>query len=146
MPKAKLLIESFKMICPECGHNNDSDAKYCQKCGFSLFKSETGISNLTKILIVFFIILVAGLAIAAGILLNANNTTQAPSLGNNTTAKINSDNSTPNNTNTNQKNVSKPKQTKSKESSGEVNFTDRMSLVNFTDKMSLVNFTDKTSF
>lgn len=124
------------IFCPECGHNNDSDATYCEKCGFSLIKSEASMSDLTKSLIVFCIILIAGLAIASGILLNANSTTQTPSLRNNTTAKINSENSTPNNTNISQKSVSKPKQTTSTESSGEVNFTDKMSLVNFTDKMS----------
>ncbi|HEX3013230.1 MAG TPA: pseudomurein-binding repeat-containing protein, partial [Methanobacterium sp.] len=58
------------MHCPKCGANNDSDAKYCEKCGTPLNGSpkvtEENTSPAVKYLIVICVILVAGLGIAAG--------------------------------------------------------------------------------
>lgn len=74
------------MICPKCQHNNDKDAKFCEKCGTSLKKpiqpsKSNGISTTTLGLIIVCIILVAGLGITVGYILNGssekNSTTQA---------------------------------------------------------------------
>ena len=61
------------MYCPKCGLNNDEDAKYCEKCGTLIKKNtktgeeHTGTS--VKYLIVICVILVAGLGIVAGYIL-----------------------------------------------------------------------------
>ena len=73
------------MICPKCKYNNDEDARYCEKCGASLKKSESkGINKNTKILIVACVILVAAFGISVGYILNGssvnNNPTQAASV------------------------------------------------------------------
>ena len=69
------------MICPKCGHTNDSDATFCENCGANLkrsfskgfpresIKNEGGMNKSTKILIVVCVILVAGLGITAGALM-----------------------------------------------------------------------------
>ncbi len=58
------------MKCPKCQHNNDVDAKYCEKCGKSLKEVESkGLSTNTLILIVICIILVAGIGISVGFIL-----------------------------------------------------------------------------
>ena len=58
------------MHCPKCGTNNDSDAKYCEKCGIRINglpkTNEENTSPAVKYLIVICVILVAGLGIAAG--------------------------------------------------------------------------------
>lgn len=69
-----------KINCPHCGSKNDADARFCEKCGKSLYKKESktaGIDN--RILIALCIILVVGLGITAGILLkdNQQNSAQA---------------------------------------------------------------------
>ncbi|MGA2676140.1 MAG: PsbP-related protein [Methanobacterium sp.] len=58
------------MRCQNCGHENDPDAKYCEKCGSNLNKS--GMPSSTKILIVVVIILVAGLGLVSGMMLMKN--------------------------------------------------------------------------
>lgn len=83
------------MFCPKCGTNNDDDAKYCEGCGQSLQKgvnkrdvldkeknNSNGMSNGVKALIVVCIVLIAGIGVTAGMLLQkpastAVNTTQA---------------------------------------------------------------------
>ncbi len=68
------------MFCLKCGTNNDEDAKYCEGCGQSLQKGinkqnmiqkekSSGMSNTVKALIVVCIILIAGIGVAAGMLL-----------------------------------------------------------------------------
>ena len=85
------------MFCPKCGTKNDDDAKYCEGCGQSLQKgvneremldreknNSGGMSNGVKALIVVCIILIAGIGVAAGMLLQkpastaANATQPAP--------------------------------------------------------------------
>ena len=69
------------MRCQNCGHENDPDAKYCEKCGSNLNKS--GMQSSTKILIVVVIILVAGLGLVSGMMLMKNQQ-QLPVSSNNT--------------------------------------------------------------
>ena len=76
------------MKCQNCGHENDPDAKFCEKCGLNLKKSsrpEIG-SHSTKILIVIVIFLVAGLGLVSGMMLMKN---QANLVSNNTTKTVN---------------------------------------------------------
>lgn len=71
------------MICQNCGHENDMDAAFCEKCGSRLQQysnfgkrtrepEKTGMSSSTKILIVAVVVLVAVLGIAGGALLTMN--------------------------------------------------------------------------
>jgi len=78
------------MICPKCGHKNDSDATFCENCGANLktsfskgfpresIKNESGMNKSTKILIVVCVILVAGLGITSGALMEMNKVGTAP--------------------------------------------------------------------
>ena len=72
--------------CEECGYKNDDDAAFCEKCGANLkttlsektftnkeIKLEDGMAQSTKILIILCMILVAGLGISAGALIQMNN-------------------------------------------------------------------------
>ncbi len=71
--------------CENCGHENDNDSAFCERCGANLkttlssktypreaIKKEDGIAQSTKILIVVCVILVAGLGITAGALMQMN--------------------------------------------------------------------------
>jgi uncharacterized membrane protein YbaN (DUF454 family) len=71
--------------CENCGHVNDGDATFCESCGANIKttssrrpipgkppKNEGGMAQSTKILIVVCIILVAGLGITAGALIQMN--------------------------------------------------------------------------
>ena len=69
--------------CQNCGHENDMDAAFCENCGVKLnisrnsrnhpmYPIEEGMSQSTKILIMVCIILVAGLGITAGALIQMN--------------------------------------------------------------------------
>jgi len=70
--------------CQNCGHINESDATFCETCGTNLkttfskgysrdsVKKEKGMSQSTKILIIVCVILVAGLGITAGALIQMN--------------------------------------------------------------------------
>jgi len=71
--------------CQNCGHENDMDAAFCESCGADLkttissrtyrreaIKKDDGIAQSTKILIFVCIILVAGLGITAGALMQMN--------------------------------------------------------------------------
>jgi hypothetical protein len=93
------------MKCLKCGHNNDLDARFCEKCGSTLKStasnlgnSNNGMKTFTKVLIVAIIILVAGLGVTSGMLLQKNNGAAA---ANNTTGnQLNtSTNSSTDNTN-----------------------------------------------
>jgi predicted nucleic acid-binding Zn ribbon protein len=65
------------MRCPQCGKENDSDAIFCQNCGYSLKKEEqSGFSRTTLVLLVFVILLVAAVGITAGFLLKNTGNTQ----------------------------------------------------------------------
>ncbi|MCC7550819.1 MAG: zinc ribbon domain-containing protein [Methanobacterium sp.] len=71
------------MICRNCGHENDVDAVFCERCGARLEQpygrrqppQKTGMSSSTKLLIVVVVILVAVLGIAAGALMQMNQET-----------------------------------------------------------------------
>lgn len=57
------------MLCPKCGHKNDEDAIYCEKCGKNLRK-HSGISgNQTKLLIGLCVILILIAGVTAGVLM-----------------------------------------------------------------------------
>ncbi|SCG85953.1 putative protein [Methanobacterium congolense] len=66
------------MKCIKCGHENDSDAKYCEKCGSTLTITESakqdneGMKTSTKLLILVVVVLVAGLGLTSGMLLQMN--------------------------------------------------------------------------
>lgn len=76
------------MICQNCGHENDMDATFCERCGARLgrdsnfgrrqqtYPEKTGMSSSTKLLIVVVVVLVAVLGIAAGafMMMNQSNT------------------------------------------------------------------------
>ena len=74
----------FMSKCENCGHENDVDATFCETCGANLksasnirtrrepIKKDTGMSQSTKILIVICVILIAGLGVTAGALMQMN--------------------------------------------------------------------------
>jgi len=72
-------LGSVKMIfCPKCGYKNDEDAAFCENCGENLrSKSEngstvSGMKTSTKLLIGLCIVLIAGLGVTSGFLLQMN--------------------------------------------------------------------------
>ena len=103
-----MLKGELRMKCTNCGHENDPDAKFCEKCGLTLNRSS--MTSMTKILIVVIIVLVAGLGLVSAMMLmnnhktisnitiSTNNTTnttnatsnQSPPPSNNTGNNINS--------------------------------------------------------
>ncbi|BDZ71455.1 zinc ribbon domain-containing protein [Methanobacterium petrolearium] len=72
------------MICQNCGHENDIDATFCERCGAELgrnpdfgrrqreYPEKSGMSSSTKLLIVVIVALVAILGITAGLLMQSN--------------------------------------------------------------------------
>jgi len=79
------------MYCKNCGHPNDSDAKYCEKCGIELkhlakdrnpTPTKDGMNKTTKILIVAIVVLVGVLGLASGALFQINKET-VPTVNNN---------------------------------------------------------------
>ncbi len=76
------------MICQNCGHNNDMDATFCEKCGANLGfvnsqkPTKQGINTTNKILIVVIIVLIASIGIAAGTLMQMNKGTTIPNSNN----------------------------------------------------------------
>lgn len=70
------------MKCKNCGHNNDYDAAFCEKCGANLKTSPGGMTTLSKTLIVVVIILVGILGVFGGMYLMGN---QTKPVSNNTT-------------------------------------------------------------
>ncbi len=74
------------MICQNCGHENDMDATFCDRCGARLGRDpnfghrrtppgKEGTSQTTKILIVAVVILVGILGVTAGMLLQSDKNT-----------------------------------------------------------------------
>lgn len=57
--------------CPNCGHINDADAKFCENCGANL-RVSGGMPTSTKVLMVVVIVLVLGLGLVSGMLLVNN--------------------------------------------------------------------------
>lgn len=67
------ILRRFYMKCPYCGYNNDENVNFCNNCGKSLIEPiKKGMETSTKMLIVLCIVLVGGLGIAAGMLMNVN--------------------------------------------------------------------------
>lgn len=73
--------------CENCGYINDDDSTFCEKCGAKIkstissraitqepLKREEGMEKSTKILIIVVIILIAGLGISAGVLIEMSKT------------------------------------------------------------------------
>lgn len=56
------------MKCKKCGHDNDYDATFCEKCGTKL-KGPTNMPTSTKVLIIAIIILVGILGVVGGMIL-----------------------------------------------------------------------------
>ncbi|SCG85444.1 pseudomurein-binding repeat-containing protein [Methanobacterium congolense] len=66
------------MICPKCGHENDEDAIYCEKCGKNLKKTSGTLGNQTKLLIGLCVVLILIAGVTAGVLMkNSQNTSKA---------------------------------------------------------------------
>ena len=96
--------------CRNCGHINDGDATFCETCGSDLtttissrttlgesIKREESMDKSTKILIIVVVILVAGLGVAGGFIIQSNlASTKENVLINQTNASTN--NSTPSQT------------------------------------------------
>jgi uncharacterized membrane protein YvbJ len=89
------------MKCSKCGHENDADAKFCEKCGSTLqstaYNSGTsktgGMKTSTKVLIAAIVILVAGLGLIIGLSVgNQNNNHLVVNATNNTTTTVNPEN------------------------------------------------------
>jgi hypothetical protein len=90
------------MICPKCGHKNEMDAAFCENCGVNLktsfrdglpresIKKEERMGQSTKILIIVCIILVAGLGITAGALIEMNKIGTAPVTNSSVNQSVNS--------------------------------------------------------
>lgn len=71
--------------CQKCGYQNDADAKFCERCGSTL-KQKGEMKTSTKVLIIAIVILVAGLGVTSGMLLQMNKGTPS---ANNTTVYVN---------------------------------------------------------
>jgi hypothetical protein len=72
------------MICQKCGHKNDDDAQFCEKCGT---KFNTILSQSNKILIIGAVFLVIVIGITAGVLIK--NSQQNSQVSNGTNASMN---------------------------------------------------------
>ena len=92
--------------CQNCGHENELDANFCEKCGANLKSTlntrnhpidpdKTGMNTSTKLLIIACIILVAGLGLTAGALIQMNKVGTVP--GTNNSSVSQSTNSTESN-------------------------------------------------
>ncbi len=57
------------MKCRKCLHDNDKDAKFCEKCGSSLVKPRKNGKNINIILIIAIVALVVILGIAVGFII-----------------------------------------------------------------------------
>lgn len=104
------------MYCKNCGFENDDDASFCENCGTSLSsvsQNTSGMSKTNKILIVVVIVLIAGIGLAAGMML----TSQAP-VANNTTNNTSVNVSEPVTTTTSSSDANGPKLIDSGSTSG----------------------------
>jgi PsbP-like protein/zinc-ribbon domain len=99
--------------CENCGNENDMDATFCEKCGANLKAQQSsfrrgsrssqrgeGMATSTKLLIVAVVVLVAGLGVSAGVLMQMNKAT-TPTTPATTPAKNNSSNTHKSNTHKN---------------------------------------------
>jgi len=85
------------MKCSNCGHENDADAKFCEKCGSNLNKSSVPTSTKMLIIVAIAICAVLGMGASAYIMtashiapisISTNNSTNQ----NNATASANTNN------------------------------------------------------
>ena len=72
------------MICQKCGHKNDDNAQFCEKCGA---KFNSIFSQSSKILIIVAVVLVIGIGITAGVLIK--NSQQNSQVSNGTDSSMN---------------------------------------------------------
>lgn len=74
------------MKCPNCGQENDDDAKFCEHCGSKISKSvghtsmptqpvKEGWSTSSKVIVIGIVILIVILGVTLGVLLKSNNPT-----------------------------------------------------------------------
>ncbi|KAF5062768.1 Pseudomurein-binding repeat protein [anaerobic digester metagenome] len=70
------------MLCPKCGHKNDEDAIYCEKCGKNLKKTSVISGSQTKILIGLCVILILIAGVTAGVLIKSSQNTSNSSTSN----------------------------------------------------------------
>lgn len=66
-----LLMEVVNTLCQKCGHKNDPDAQFCEKCGKVLNESN-GRKKTNLILIATCIILIIALGFTSMLILNSN--------------------------------------------------------------------------
>ena len=141
--------------CPNCGNTNDGDAKFCETCGANLkstistrsfpekpIKKESGMAQSTKILIVICVILVAGLGITAGALMQMNKVGTVPVTNNSSVSQSSnstSSNSQPTSSNSQYKSFNNNIIYFQFPSSWDV-------LPNTTNTMAIVGFSDYPSF
>lgn len=96
------------MFCPKCGYENDSDARYCEKCGASLIK-DGGLLKNKKFFILGGLVLLAFLGVSAGFILpgylNHGNNSSNSTLSNQTTVASNHENVTGKNSTVNKARV-----------------------------------------
>lgn len=91
------------MFCPKCGYKNDNDATYCQKCGTNLNKSSKSgkkrkSNSIVKYIIILCVVLVVGVGITAGMLIEENlGNSKISATENNSTENQTSQNVTPQN-------------------------------------------------
>ncbi|HHY01112.1 MAG TPA: zinc-ribbon domain-containing protein [Methanothermobacter sp.] len=64
-------MEVVKTLCQKCGHKNDSDAQFCEKCG-EVLNTSKGRKKINLILIATCIILIIALGFTSMLILNSN--------------------------------------------------------------------------
>lgn len=68
------------MLCPKCGHKNDEDAIYCEKCGKNLKKTSEISGNKIKLLIGLCVIIILVAGVTAGVFMkNSQNSNSSAS-------------------------------------------------------------------
>jgi hypothetical protein len=103
------------MKCSNCGHENDADAEFCEKCGSNLNKSSVPTSTKMLIIVAIAICAVVGMGASAYIMTashvspviatnNSSNSTVSTNNSNSGTSNINSGNGSNNSLNTNSEN------------------------------------------
>lgn len=77
------------MFCPKCGYNNDEDANFCKRCGNPLKKELNKFTGRKKVLFAICLILLAGIGLTSGVLLQSHNSVVTPNNTNNSTSTTN---------------------------------------------------------